>query len=221
MVWSREVTMPKHRTLLSMALVLLCAGAAVAAPPANAPAHGRRKDDRAERAARPKYYFKIVEVNVGKNDPEVGKLARDLLEKDLSSRPEFTSDLGGAEDPAAVMEQLKQRGLKGFQVSLRIDRLKKELMDPKPGARLKQLEVDVKLSVFGTTFPGEKLAFSGEGEAVAQAEIVEQRQEQEALTLIKDGMPGALKQALDQMVAKLSMPKSAPMNESKRKRKPS
>jgi hypothetical protein len=211
--------MPKHQMLLCTALALLSASAA-AAPP-DATARARRKDERTSAVvtAKPKYYFKIVEVNVGKNDPEVGKLARDLLEKDLASRPEFTSELGGATEPAAVSEELRKRGLKGFQISLRLDRLSKELKDPRPGARLKQLEVDVKLSVFGTTFPGEKLAFSGEGEAVGQTEINEQRQEQEAMTLIKEGMPGALKQAVDQMVAKLAIPKSAPMNESKRKRK--
>ena len=170
---------------------------------------------------KPKYYFKIREVNVGKDgDAELGKMARELFEKELTSRPEFTSELGGAGDPAAELAELKQRGLKGFRMSLRLDRLTKDLKDPKPGGRLKQLSVDVKLSVFGTTLPGEKLAFSGEGEAVVEAEVVEARLEQEGNNLVKEVMPMALKQAVDQAVAKLSLPKSAPLNESKRKRKP-
>ena len=146
-------------------------------------------------------------------------MARDLFEKELSSRPEFTSELGGATEPAAELAELKQRGLKGFRMSLRLDRLSKDLKEPKPGGRLKQLAVDVKLSVFGTTFPGEKLAFSGEGEAVVEAEVVEARAEQEGVALVKEVLPQALKQAVDQMMAKLSLPKSAPLNESKRKRK--
>ena len=169
---------------------------------------------------RPKYYFTITEVNAGKNgDKETEKVARELFEKELLSRPEFTADLGGATDPAAELEELKKRGLKGFRMSLRLDKLSKDLKEARPGGRLKQLAVDVKLSVFGTTFPGEKLAFSGEGEAVVEAEVVEARIEQEGMNLVKEVMPQALKQAVDQMMAKLSLPKSAPMNESKRKRK--
>jgi hypothetical protein len=169
---------------------------------------------------KPKYYFTIVEVNVGKNgDKEVAALARELFEKELESRPEFTADLGGVTEPAAELAELKKRGLKGFRMSLRLDKLAKDLKEPKPGGRLKQLAVDVKLSVFGTTFPGEKLAFSGEGEAVVEAEVTEAKAEQEGMNLVKEVMPQALKQAVDQMMAKLSLPKSAPLNESKRKRK--
>jgi hypothetical protein len=169
---------------------------------------------------KPKYYFTIVEVNVGKNgDKDTENLARELFEKELESRPEFTKDLGGATDPAAELEALKKRGLKGFRMSLRLDKLTKDLKEPRPGNRLRQLAVDVKLSVFGTTFPGEKLAFSGEGEAVVEAEVVEAKAEQEGTNLVKEVMPQALKQAVDQMMAKLSLPKSAPLNESKRKRK--
>jgi hypothetical protein len=49
--------------------------------------------------------------------------------------------------------------------------------------------------------------------------VVEARLEQEGMNLVKEVMPQALKQAVDQAVAKLSLPKSAPLNESKRKRK--
>jgi hypothetical protein len=186
------------------------------------PAHAQDKDRfRPEMGAKkPKYYFTIVEVNVGKNgDKELANVARELFQKELDSRPEFTSDLGGAAEPAAELAELKKRNLKGFRMSLRLDKLSKDLKDPKPGGRLKQLAVDVKLSVFGTTFPGEKLAFSGEGEALVEAEVVEARLEQEGLNLVKEVMPQAIKQAVDQAVAKLSLPKSAPLNESKRKRK--
>jgi len=215
-----EETMLERRTaLIAVALPLLLVVQARAQEPERpskasariAPELGMKK---------PKYYFTITEVNVGKNgDKELAKIARDLFEKELSSRAEFTSDLGGATDPAAELEALKRRGLKGFRMSLRLDKLSKDLKEPKPGGRLKQLAVDVKTSVFGTTFPGEKLAFSGEGEAVVEAEVVEARVEQEGLSLVKEVMPQALKQAVDQMMAKLSLPKSAPLNESKRKRK--
>ena len=216
--------MPKRRTVLcATALPLLLAWPTLAQEEPRFPQRHRAKDRGVAELGRkkPKYYFNIREVNVGKeNDPGLAKTAHDLFEKELESRPEFTSDAGGATEPAAVFEELKKRGLKGFRMSLRLDQLTKDLKDPKPGGRLKQLAVDVKLSVFGTTFPGEKLAFSGEGEAVVEAEVVEARVEQEGLTLVKEAMPQAIKQAVDQAVAKLSLPKSAPINESKRKRRP-
>jgi hypothetical protein len=217
---AREVTMSKHRLLLCAgSLFLLVASLASAGPADEAPAPRKPRHAPAEVAKAPKYYFRVVEVNVGKDgDPEIAKIAREDLEKDLSSRAEFTNDIGGAEG-AALLDELKKRGLRAFKVSLRLDQLAKDLKAPKPGGRLKQLSIDVKLSVFGTTFPGEKLAFSGEGEAVVEAEIVEQRLDQESLSLVKEVMPQALKQAVDQAVAKLSLPKSAPMNESKRRRK--
>jgi hypothetical protein len=204
----------------AVALSLLMLSPARAQEPV--PAKGARGGEMAGATGKrkPKYYFTIVDVKVGNNgDKDTARLARDLFEKELLSRPEFTSDLGGASEPAAELAELKKRGLKGFRMSLQLDRLSKALKDPRPGGRLKQLAVEAKLSVFGTTFPGEKLAFSGEGEAVVEAEVVEARAEQEGAELVKVVMPQALKQAVDQMMAKLSLPKSVPMNESKRKRK--
>jgi hypothetical protein len=180
--------------MLALALLALAAGGAVATP---------------------KYYFKIVEVNVEKGgDPAVGAVAREILEKELGGRPEFTSDIGAASEAAAI-EELKKRGLRGFHVSLRLDRLSKEPKPPRPGGRLKQMGVGAKLSVFGTTMPGEKLAFSGDGEAGVEAEVTEQRQDEDTAGMVKDVMTQAVKQAVDQAVMKLSLPKSAPMNERK------
>lgn len=216
--------MPKRRAVLHAGAVsLLLASPLVAQEPAfpERPSKAKKRVPPPELVKKPKYYFTIGEVNVGKHgDQELAKIARDLFEKELQSRPEFTSDIGVAGDPAAELAELQKRGLRGFRMALRLDKLAKDLKDPRPGGRMKQLAVDVKLSVFGTTFPGEKLAFSGEGEAVVEAEVVEARIEQEGLSLVKEVMPRALKQAVDQAVAKLSLPKSAPMNESRRKRKP-
>src|SRR4051794_10485777 len=149
------MTTPKRRTIvLATALAVLPAvGVSAATRPAK----------------RPRYYFKIVEVNVGKlNDPGLEESARELLGKELAARPEFTADVQAGSDEA-LEEELKRRKLRGFLVSLRIDELAKDLKPPRPGGRLKQLAVGTRLSVFGTTFPGEKLAFGGDGEAVVEA----------------------------------------------------
>src|SRR5438128_1333431 len=146
--------MPKHRTILCSASLAMLSSPA-SADPASKEARAARGEMRtgAVVSKQPKYYFKVVQVNVGKNgDSDVAKVARELLEKELQSRPEFTSDIGEARDPAAELAELKKRGLRGFEVSLRLDKLAKDLKAPKPGGRLKQLAVDVKVSVFGTTF---------------------------------------------------------------------
>lgn len=189
--------------------VIAAAGLGLALLPAARPARGAGKN--------PRYYFRITEINIEKaGDPALSDVAREVLEHELGSRAEFTSDLGGVTDDRAVPGELKKRGLQGFRVSLRLDKVGRELKPPKPGGRLKQLAVDVKLSVFGTTLPGEKLAFGGDGEAAVEAEVVERRLEEESAALVKDVMAQAVKQAVDQAVMKLSLPRSQPMNERKR-----
>jgi hypothetical protein len=200
--------MPTRRTFLTAGAVLPFAAATAAARP------------KAGARTKAKYYFQIYEINIGKyEEPGLKESARTLLEKELSSRPEFTADLGDAADDAAVMAELKKRQLRGFKVSLRLDELSKEMKDPRPGGRLKQLAVGTKLSVFGTTLPGEKLAFGGDGEAVVEAEVVESRLDTQTPPLVNDVLAQALKQAVDQAVLKLSLPRAAPINESKRKRR--
>jgi hypothetical protein len=75
---------------------------------------------------------------------------------------------------------------------------------PKPGGRLKQLAINVRLTVFGTTLAEEKLAFSGEGEAGLESEVSDKRVEAETTSLTKDAIKDAVKQAVDQAVVKLS-----------------
>ena len=168
---------------------------------------------------KPKYYFNIVEVKSATADDVTKATARKLLEAELSSRPEFTPELPGANDPDSVAAELRARKLQGFQVTLDIQSLKEETKPPRAGGRLPQLSVGVRVSVFGTTIPEAKLAFGGDGEATIEAEFVERRKDEESAGLTKDVLTQAIKQAVDQAVAKLSLPKSKPFNESKKKRK--
>jgi hypothetical protein len=201
--------MPTRRRVLHAGLLLL--PALMAGPAAGTP-----------HANKPRFYFKIIEVNIGNlEEPGLAATARSVLEKDLGSRPEFVADpaLDAASDEETVAAELKKRDLRGFRVSLRVEQLSKNLEPPRPGGRLKQLAVATKLSVFGTTFPGEKLAFGGDGEAVVEAEVVESRLAAQTPALIEDVLTQAIKQAVDQTVTKLALPRAAPLNESKGKRK--
>jgi len=170
-------------------------------------------------AAHAKYYFELHEVEAKVPlDGDVRSYAGEALRAELASRPEWQSDLG-VKDRDAVIGELKKRKLSGFDLVVKIENLKKEIKDPNPGSRLRRVSVSVKLSVLGTTIPGEKIAFGGDGEAGAETEASETRMDAEAQSLTKDAIKDAIKQAIDQAVLKLGTPKSTPMNES-HKRKP-
>ncbi|HEY8924098.1 MAG TPA: hypothetical protein VIU64_06930 [Polyangia bacterium] len=173
-------------------------------------------------AAAPKYYFQLhkVEAAVPVN-PDIKEITAAALKAELASRPEWQSDLGVGDDRDALVAELKKRRLSGFDLVVKIVELKKEVKPPAPGSRNHQLAVSVRLAVLGTAIPGEKIAFSGEGDAAAEAAVPERRLEDEATLMFKDAIKSAVAQAIDQAVLKLSLPQSAPLNESKRKRKKS
>lgn len=172
------------------------------------------------RAAAPKYYFELhkVESNVPV-DPELRDFAAEALKTDLASRPGWSSDMGVGADRDAVVAALKGKKVSGFDLVVRFVKVKREVKPPAPGSRLNQLSVSVGLAVLGTAIPGDKIAFSGEGDAAAEASVPENRMDPEASSMFRDAIKTAIGQALDQAMMKLSLPKSAPMNESKRKRK--
>jgi hypothetical protein len=165
----------------------------------------------------PKFYFHVGEVKAGPEvDAALKAYAAEAVQAELASRPEWASDVGTT-DPEALSAELKKRNLRGFSVVVRFENVKKDLKEPAPGARRKRLAVGVRLSVFGTTIPEAKLAFSGEGEAGLESEVADKAVEAETTSLTKDAIKDAVKQAVDQAVMKLSLGSSAPMNEAKKK----
>lgn len=173
----------------------------------------------ASAAAKAKYYFRIGEVKAPeKTDAALMSFAGEALKQELSSRANWASDIQAADD-AALVAELKQRGLRGFDVTLRLEKLSQQLQEPKPGGHLKRLAINVRLTVFGTAIPGAKLAFSGDGEAGVESEVTEKQAETEGPSAMKDAVKDAIKQAVDQAEAKLSLGVAAPLNESKRRRK--
>jgi hypothetical protein len=177
-------------------------------------------------AAAPKYYFQLQPVKAG---PEVDAALKaytgEALKAELASRPEWASDIGAAgaaapgSDRTALVSELKKRNLRGFDVTARIEKLKQEVKDPKPGARNKRLSVEIQLTVFGTTIPDAKLAFSGAGQSASEAEVSERRLAADTADTTKDVIKDAIKQAVDQAVFKLSLANPGPMNEKRRKKK--
>lgn len=176
-------------------LLLGCAVAAVGA--AAAPADAADKEL--------KYYFKLVEV-AGDIEAPVRELARATLDRELRAHPAFLAELPSGAGAAA----LRRRGLRGFEVSLRVERLVVEPRPPREGGRMNQLEVALRLTLYGGEIPGRKLAFSGVGEATQISEVFESRLEQEKQDLLAEVMTDAVRQAIEQAVLKLSLPASAP-----------
>jgi hypothetical protein len=181
----------------------------------------------ATQAAAPRFYFHFQEVKaVPEADSATRKFTGDALVEELGKRPEWASDLGPVgqnagpgQDRSALVAELKKRNLRGFDVTAKIESFKTEFKEPRPGGKLRQLAVDVRLSVFGTTIPDAKLAFAGSGQAGLEAEVAEKRIDADKADAIRDAIKDAIRQAVDQAVLKLAIGKSEPMNESKRRKK--
>jgi hypothetical protein len=155
----------------------------------------------------PKFYFQIKEVTAAP-DVEAGVKAdaAEALKAELAARPEWASDVGApaGQDQGALAAELTKRKLRGFEVTVRIDNFKKEMKDPRPGSRLKQLAVNAKLTIIGATIPDAKFAFEGNGEASVEAEVSENRMAANTAMASKAALKSAVKQAVDEAVVKLS-----------------
>jgi hypothetical protein len=156
-------------------------------------------------AGKPKYYFKIS--NIECQDVKVIPLAKELLEKEVATRPEFTMDLGAANSEEAQIAEIRKQGMQGFQVSLRIKSLRQEIKPPAPGHRDRQMSIDVKLGIFGHTLPGNKLLFTGDGDAALLGEFSERLKDKEEERFLRTALASAIKQAVSTAVAKLTTTK--------------
>lgn len=146
------------------------------------------------------------------------QLARDLLSEALRKRPEVTLELESSLDNAdAVKAECKRKGLKPYEVNLRVIRMDRSVKPPPPGKKFRMLEQNVKLSLVGVTFPEKMLAVGGDGESTVQIEVgqdVSATQEQEVL---EEALKDAIEQAVKQGLAKLSLPLSKPQKEVRRR----
>lgn len=153
--------------------------------------------------ASPKYYFKVS--NIHSQDNRLIPMARELLVKEVAARPEFTMDRAPGEEEAGLTETQK-KGMTGVLVSMRITSLKKDVKPPAPGKRDMQMAIDVKLSIFGHTIPGNKVLFTGDGEASLMGEFAERLRDKEEERFTQTALASAIKQAVSTAVIKLNSP---------------
>jgi hypothetical protein len=151
----------------------------------------------------PKYYFKVSNIN--SQDKKLIPMAKELLEKEVAARPEFTMDRASGGDEDGLTETQK-KGMTGVLVSMRITSLKKDAKPPAPGKRDMQMAIDVKLSIFGHTIPGNKVLFTGDGEASLMGEFAERLRDKEEERFTQAALASAIKQAVSTAVIKLSSP---------------
>jgi len=185
----KEISMPNLRTIAPTAAIAAAALLALIGP----------RNGRAEEV---KYYFKIS--NVQAQESRIVPMARDLLEREVQSRPELTTEAGEGAEEAARLAALKQRGTQACLVSMRIMRLNKEIKPPAPGRRDPQMAIEVKLSIFGHTLPGNKALFTGDGESALVGDFSERLKDKEEENFTKTALAAAIKQAVTTGVEKLT-----------------
>ncbi len=149
----------------------------------------------------------------------VGEMVRTVLIDTLRKQPDVTLELESPiANTEAVKAECKRKGLRAFELAVRVLRFDRGLKPPVAGKRFRLLEQNVKLSVVGTTYPEGLLAVGGDGESTIQIEIGERVTPGQEREVLEEAVKDAVEQAVKQGMLKLSQPRGKPTAE-KRKRK--
>jgi hypothetical protein len=140
-----------------------------------------------------------------------------LLVEELRKYPEFVLELPDApQDPAALTSYLKKKGLKGYEVNIRLTKLKQSVT-AKPGERFKTLSVTIAASIFGTSFPEKSFAIGGDGESTVELSVrTETPKDIEAAR--NDALKDAIQQAVAKTLRSLEIGQKQPKPEKRKKK---
>ena len=179
---------------------------------AAAPASEPDKSDGAPAVAAP-------QASASSKPVAVGEMVRTVLIETLRKQPDVTLELESPiANTEAVKAECKRKGLRAFELAVRVLRFDRGVKPPTAGKRFRLLEQNVKLSVVGTTYPEGLLAVGGDGESTIQIEIGERVTPGQEREVLEEAVKDAVEQAVKQGMLKLSQPRGKPTNE-KRKRK--
>jgi len=182
-------------------------------------------------AAGPKYFIRLraIEIGDGLTAAGVGNdglktMAKENLLAELGKRPEVVLKLEGVPDDAAPErfgDEIKRRKLKGYEVTLKVIKLDRQVLPPPAGRKFRLLEQSIKLSLVGTLYPGEPtLAIGGDGESTVQIEVGAQISENQDRDVLSDVVKDAVGQAVAQALRKLDLgPMKPPKDPPRRKKK--
>jgi hypothetical protein len=147
--------------------------------------------------------------------------AKQLFVDELKRHPEFTLEppAGLPTEPAEMSKALKQKHMRAFEVTLKIQEVTRELQPPKPGKQFKMLVRGIKLSVFGSTLPDKILAIGGDGDAQVATEVGKaENLDQEAKQLLGECTKVAVAQAVEMTLTKLNLANKPVKVKSKKKK---
>ncbi|MDW8283007.1 MAG: hypothetical protein RMK29_14925 [Myxococcales bacterium] len=171
-------------------------------------------------AQTPRYYIVVRDVEGppgASSQDAAARLARTVLLEELGRRPEIV--LGGLpQDHDALRQELSRRRLRGYQLTLRLLSVSRALNPPPPGKQYRVLERGVRLTVIGTTLPGDQLAVGGDGESTVQADVGAQVGPHKEQELLLEALRDAIGQAVQQAIRKLDKGGMVPPQEKPRKK---
>jgi hypothetical protein len=134
--------------------------------------------------------------------------AKELFIAELKKHDAFTFDWPKdlPEDPDALVNALRKRKLRAFEVTLKIMDVKRAIDPPPPGKQYRVLTRGIKLSVFGDTLPDKVMAIGGDGDAQVAAEVGKRDDlDKEGQSLLGDATKEAVRQAVEMTLAKLDL----------------
>jgi hypothetical protein len=134
--------------------------------------------------------------------------AKQLFIDELKRHDELTLEAppGLPTEPRALDAALKERKLRAFEVTLKIQSVKRSVDPPPPGKQYRVLVRGVKLSVFGDTLPEKVMAIGGDGEAEVGEEVGRNDDiDVKGKKLLIECAKTAIKQAVDMTITKLNL----------------
>lgn len=160
-------------------------------------------------AAEPRYYVEVRSVI--ETDGVQSGIADEALEHlraELKKRPECTLDSPvpkGATDDE-LRAALKQKGLKGVELSLKILAVEYAIDPPPAGKQYRVMTRGMKVSLFGNTIPDKTLSLGGDGESTIKVELGKRSEvEAEKKALLLEASKAAMIQAVDMTLKKLDV----------------
>lgn len=168
-----------------------------------------------------KFYFQIRGVTAPKGvKPALQAKAKQLFEEELAKHPEVVTTIGNPMPQGADLERaLKQRSLEGFGVVLRVEKVEHRLQPPAAGKVYQMLMVQVQVAIDAEKIPSGQMALAGEGSEEVGTEV-KRVKEQERDQLALEALTGAIRQAVEKSMIKLTAPppKASPKKARRKKR---
>lgn len=167
----------------------------------------------------PKYYIELnpTEEAAGLKTGLLDE-AKQILSEELKKRPDVVLHADGAPHPSEA--DLKQKGLRGVSMVVRIEALSDEVLPPEGGKGARQLQASARTSVLGTAIPSRQMVLAGDGECTLGTKVTATKiDERERKHLRLDALKDALHQSVEKAFSKLGEKPEGAKGKKKKKKK--